>query len=146
MRRFIPIVLMIVAISSCRQPKDLVYRDIEQVKVSDSMVSFWVRMYNPNRFRMFLKEADMDISLNNTSLGSVHIPGYVKIARKDTFSMIVLYQPKMKDLLPGAVSLLLSNEVTLRLKGVAKVGRRGLYTTMPLDYESRFDLSSLLGR
>jgi hypothetical protein len=43
----------------------------------------------------------------------------------------------MKNVLPGALQILANRSITLELTGKLKVGKHGIYISVPVNYESK---------
>src|SRR5579863_6245482 len=96
------LLLLVLLIASCRQPKDLVYQDVQNLSVKHAglqktTLSMDVRLYNPNNYRLKLKKSDIDVYLNGSPLGKINIDGGIGISKLDTSSL-----PVTLDLNPGA--------------------------------------------
>ncbi|MEI8278649.1 MAG: LEA type 2 family protein [Bacteroidota bacterium] len=133
--------LAICLVSSCAHPKDLVYQDIEHFSVSKlalskSTLSLNIKMFNPNTYGMKLKNADVDVFINDRYLGKMMMDTLFTIPRLESFLLPVSLQVDMKNILPNALQLLLDNEVTVKLQGHVKVGKH-LYVTVPVNYEGK---------
>src|SRR5687768_12758799 len=81
-------ILMLVL--GCSKPKDLEYLDFENFQVheigmGESVISADLKYYNPNNFRLKLKDGELDVSLNNTFMGHSKLDTLLEIPRKDTF-------------------------------------------------------------
>lgn len=140
-RSFLLVLLAICLISSCAHPKDLVYQDIQHFKVdqlalSKSTLSLDIKMFNPNTYGMKLKNADLDVFINNRYLGKMMMDTLFSIPRLESFLLPVSIQVDMKNILPNALQLLLDNEVTVKLQGHVKVGKH-IYVTVPVNYEGK---------
>src|SRR5687768_8017668 len=75
---------------SCSKPKDLEYLDFENFQVhelgmGESVISADLKYYNPNNFRLKLKDGELDVSLNDTFMGHSKLDTLLEIPRRDTF-------------------------------------------------------------
>ena len=140
-------ILLTIFISSCSRPKDLVYRNVQNfsmktVGLRQSALSMDVSMYNPNKYRMKLKHADMDVFLNDRPLGKMNMTGAYGIPALDTFSLPVVINVDMASALPNIMQLLTSSTVNVKLAGRVKAGRHGVFITIPVNYEGKQDIRS----
>ena len=131
-----------VVIFGCSKPKDLQYIDFEnfqvkEVGLGESVISADLKYYNPNNFRMTLKEGDLDVSLNNTFLGNSKLDTLLEIPRKDTFLIPLKMKVDMRTFLSRALNVLLTNEVDVKLDGKAKLGKAGIYFNVPIHYQGK---------
>lgn len=143
MYRLVSIALIaVIFLAACAKPEPPQYVGIDQVKVlsiglSESIVGLDVRMFNPNNSRLQLKNADMDIFVNNSLLGSTQLDSLIQIPKRDTFT--VPLQVKVKTL-SSATRLLQSlsdTSVLLKVSGTARFGKGGVFINYPLQYEGR---------
>ena len=126
----------------CGKPKPLEYLAIQNFKVNtvgaaESVISADVYYYNPNPFRMQLKEAEMDVTVNDKYMGRSSLDTLMAIPRLDTFSIPVHMKVDMKSLLSNSVNALFNNEVDLKLEGRARVGKAGVFFNFPFSYEGK---------
>ncbi len=132
---------------SCKAPRMLEYKNVahlklQQVGVKQTTLSMDIRLYNPNRYAVKLKEADIAVSLNGNPLGKMKVEGKQTINRLDTCSLPVLMDVDLKHVLSNALGLLLGNDMKIKLTGTVKAGRRGAYVTVPVNYECTQDILS----
>ena len=129
-------------IFGCSKPKDLQYIDFENFQVQElglgeSVISADLKYYNPNNFRMKLKDGDLDVSLNNTYLGNSKLDTLLEIPKKDTFLIPLKMKVDMRTFLSKALNVLLTNEVDVKLDGNAKLGKAGIYFNVPIHYQGK---------
>ena len=126
----------------CGKPKEPDYVDFQHLRLKkagldQAVLTFDLRYFNPNKFRVQLKKAEVDIYFNNKYLGHSVLDTVISIPRLDTFSIPVSMQVKLKDAFANAVQLLLNPDVMVKLKGNARVGKNGFYTNVPINYEGK---------
>jgi LEA14-like dessication related protein len=93
--------------------------------------------FNPNGFGIQMKKADLDIYVDDKFIGHTLIDTLINIPRRDTFSIPVSMDVEMKKIFPNALSILLKEEVMLRIEGTAKLGKAGLFVNVPVRYEGK---------
>ncbi len=140
------IVLLAIAAAACRRPKELVYRDVQNIRVTNvglkqTVLAANVLMYNPNRFSLQLRHANVDVYLNDKHVGNVLLDSLFTIPRKDSFSLPLSMAIDMSNVIPGALQLLFNSEVDLKITGFIKAGKRGIYLAVPVNYEARQDIT-----
>jgi LEA14-like dessication related protein len=133
------------ALSACRRPKELVYCDIQSFRlkhagVKETAVSANIFLYNPNKFSLKLKRADVDVFLNERIVGNVSLDSLSTIPAKDSFSLPVTLSLDMTNVIPDALQLLFSSQVDLKIKGSIKAGKHGVYVSVPVNYEGKQDV------
>lgn len=128
--------------TACRKPKELQYLDLQNFKINSlglggSVISADVKYYNPNPFRMKLKQAEMDVTVNNVFLGHSTLDTLMEIPKLDTFYIPVHMTVDMKALISNSFNALFSKEVDLKLEGSAKLGKAGIYKNFPFSYQGK---------
>jgi LEA14-like dessication related protein len=135
-----------VVFASCRQPKNLVYQQVQHVKMNglgldNSGITMDVKLYNPNRYGIRVKNADVDIYVNQSYVGKMLIiNGNYLIPRTDTFLLPVKVDVDIKNVLPNALRLLFDKTVLVKVTGKIKAGKHGLYVSVPINYEGRHEI------
>ena len=146
MKRICLNIFLVLTVISCRQPKDLVYKDVQHIKlngfgINHSTISVDVRMYNPNKYGIQLKDADVDVFVNQTYIGKMFVVnGVYEIPRADTFLLPLNVDVDLKTVLPNALSFLLEKAVVIKLTGKIKAGKHGVYVSVPINYEGRQEI------
>lgn len=148
----LPIILLtcLFGLSFCGKPKEPDYIDFRHLRLAkasldESVVTFDLRYYNPNNFRMQLKRADVDIYFNDKFLGHSVLDTTIDIPRRDTFLVPVSMNVKLKNAVTNVVQLLLNPDVMVKLSGSARLGKGGIFINVPISYEGKQRID-LLGR
>src|SRR5215475_1759222 len=95
---------------ACAKPKDFDYLGISDLKVlnfglKQSTVSVNVKYYNPNKFPVTMKHANVDVYINNNYFGKTVLDSTIHISGRDTFYLPVLLTVEMNA---NAISLMQS--------------------------------------
>jgi LEA14-like dessication related protein len=140
--KFATIIVIAVAFMSCRSPKALVYQDyhnfkIERLGFSNSTINLDLIYFNPNNFRMQLKNTNLDIFINGKLFGHSTTDTLIQIPKKDTFSLPVKFDVDMQSLYQNALNTLLGKEVVVRVTGKIKIGKANVFMYFPINYESK---------
>lgn len=130
------------AFMSCSSPKALEYREyhnfsVEKLGYSNSTIKMDLVYFNPNNFRMQLRNTDLDIFINGKLFGHSSTDTLIPIPKRDTFSLPVMFDVKMQSLYQNALNTLLGREVTLKVSGKVKIGKANVFMYFPVNYESR---------
>jgi LEA14-like dessication related protein len=136
------LLLIVIAMAACGKPLAPVYGGIENFRVNglgvgQSAVSADLKYYNPNGFNMKLKSGTVDVYMNNRFLGKTILDTSIFIPAKDSFLIPVSMAVDMKQVYSNALDILLSNEVTIKLDGAAKLGKGLLFFNLPIQYEGK---------
>lgn len=127
---------------ACSKPEPPEFIGVEEFKVinmglTESTLGLQVRMFNPNKTSMQIKNADIDIFINETKLGRSVLDSTINIPKRDTF--FIPLEVKVQTL-SGATKLLQSlqdKSINFRVSGNAKLGKAGVFVNYPLLYEGR---------
>jgi LEA14-like dessication related protein len=128
-----------IILSSCRSPKDLVFREFKNISVdnigfSAATLKVDVVYYNPNNFGLQLNRTDLDIYVDSNYLGHSAQDIQVNIPKRDQFTVPVKIDLDMQSLIKNGLTALLNKEVRIRVVGRIKVGKAGVFKSFPLDY------------
>src|SRR6478672_1258890 len=129
-------------ILGCSKPKDLQYLDFENLhlqkaSLSESVVNADIKYFNPNNFKLQLKQADFDVFVNDKFVGHSHLDTLIHIPSLDTFYVPVTLRLNLGDLFKNALQLVMNPEVRFKVEGKAKVGKSGIYKNFPFSYEGK---------
>lgn len=131
-------------LASCASPQDLVYQDVKNFRVGkislNPEVGMDVQFYNPNKYGMTLKDAAIDLYINDKLVGHAVLDKKFNVPASSTFLLPVTLIADLKSVLPNAVSLMSNDEVNIRLKGSVKAGR-GVLINIPINYEGKKKLN-----
>ncbi|MDZ4793010.1 MAG: LEA type 2 family protein [Bacteroidota bacterium] len=135
--------------ASCGQVKEPDFKRIENVRISkmglsESTLTLDLHYYNPNKFRLKIKEAEGDAWIENTLLGHFTIDTMVHIPANGEFRLPVKLQVDMGKILKNSLLAFLAKEVMIRLEGNARLGKGLVYINYPIRYEGKQDLEKLL--
>jgi len=141
------ILFTLLVFSACRQPKNLVYQNVQNFKLqrvglAQTALSMDISLYNPNSYSLKLKKADVDVFINDNHLGKMMVKGPYTITRLDTFILPVILDVDLKNVLPNVLQLVFNSDVDIKLKGTIKAGRHGIYINVPINYEGKQDIRS----
>lgn len=144
MRKLAFFLFLILVASGCRQPKDLVFKNVENFGLKEvgrhTKVSLDVHLYNPNPYKMKLKHADLELFLNGRHAGNIQVPVRVSVPKRDTFFLPVAMEIDLKNVLPNLFQLISSSKVDVKLTGKIKAGKYGVFINVPISYEGKQDI------
>lgn len=137
---------MMAAIFSCSTPKAIEYRDFSNFRVQKlgfekSQVKMDLRYYNPNNFGLQLRQTDIAIEINGTYLGGATQDYQINIPKKSDFTIPLVVDLEMKNLLKNGWTSLTNKEVTVKVSGKVKVGKANIFISYPIAYEGKHRLS-----
>ncbi len=142
MRTTLLSILLLLILAGCAKPKDFEYRDVRNIKVNtlgfnQSTLSFDIVYYNPNQFGVDLRKVDSDVFIDSLFLGKFQLDTILHISRMSEFSLPSTIQLDMQNLLKHSASMLFHKEVLIQARGTVRVGKGGIFKTVPFNYETR---------
>ena len=142
MKKYISILFIAVSIVACKKPQAFDYRDTRNFKLSKlgfekTALSMDLVYFNPNNFGVNLKKVDCEIFVDKNYLGKFVLDTLIQIEKKSEFSIPAKIDVDMKNIYKNALNVLLSKEITVNAKGTTRVGKAGIYITVPFNYEGK---------
>ena len=136
---FIVLTVIVVLMSACHDPKDLVFKEfknlsVDQLSFSGAALKVDLVYYNPNNFGLQLSRADLDLFLDSTFLGHSTQDIQVAIPKLDNFTIPLKVNLDVKNLLKNGLSSFFNRDVSVHVLGSVKLGKAGVYKSFPVDY------------
>ena len=140
------LLLGILSIYSCQKPQGFEYRDIKNVRIQQAgfdktNLTIDLVYFNPNSFGVDLKRVDCDVYIDKNFLGNYKLDTTMHIDRRSEFTLPSTMAVNMQGIYKNALTVLLSNEVLVTVKGTTRVGKAGIYITVPFNYEARHKMN-----
>jgi LEA14-like dessication related protein len=115
------------------------FEDVENFKLGKvnwemTTVSADIRLRNPNRFGLHLKTIACDVYMDSTHLGYFENSSDIKIPREASFGLPVNGEVQTLKLMDYSKKALFGEPAYIRVNGHARVGRFGIYRTVPFEY------------
>jgi LEA14-like dessication related protein len=134
--------LLPILLIACAKPTGFDYLGIRNVKVvkfglKESTVSAEVGYYNPNKYPVTMKRAEVDVYVNNDFFGHSLLDSTIHIPKKDTFYLPVQLTVNMTTTVMGLIQTFGGGqqEVMIKMDGKARIGRGGIFINYPIKYE-----------
>jgi LEA14-like dessication related protein len=131
--------LLFFAISCSKpvQPTYLGYQNLRFGKVGakNNVLMSDIKFYNPNKYALNVKQADMDVYFNDRFLGHTSMTNMVSLPPKDTTLVPFTIEASATDLLANAAQIYLNPNVRIKVQGNAKAGRGGIFVNIPIKYQ-----------
>ena len=123
--------------SSCNSVKELDYigirsTEIKSLTLNKFSIKINLEYYNPNRFRINVKETNLKIYLNDKFLATADQPGKTQIPKLSKFVFPVIARFDPFEILGSAIFSVFEKTTKISIKGTAKVGREGFYVKLPI--------------
>ena len=133
---------------SCAAPKSFEYREVRNIKLDKfgfdkTNLAMELVYYNPNNFGIDLQTVDADVYIDSRYLGKMNLDTTMHISKKSDFILPSKIGIDLKEFYKNALNLVISNEVLITLKGTTRVGKAGIFKTVPFTYEGRHKLNFL---
>ena len=119
------------------QPTYLGYQNIRLGRVGDrnNVLMSDIKFYNPNKYALNVKEAEMDVYFNDRLLGHTSMANMVSLPPMDTTFVPFTIQASATDLLANTAQIFLNPNVRVKVQGNAKAGRGGIFVNIPINYQ-----------
>jgi LEA14-like dessication related protein len=139
-------ILFIVLLTACNKPQSFEYRGMQNLKVDSiglvsSKISLELIYFNPNNFGVDLHNVNCDVYINHNYLGKYVLDTVMHIAKRSEFTIPSSMNVDMKNIFKNALGTFLSKQVLVELKGSTRVGKSGIFITVPFDYSAMEKLS-----
>lgn len=141
-RTFLYFLFGVFAFMSCTTPKALEYRSysnftVEKLGFDYSTVNLDLKYFNPNNFRMQLRNTNLDVFVNGKLFGHSSSDTLIQIPKRDTFTLPIKFNVNMQNVYQNALNTLLGKEVLIKVTGKVKVGKANVFMYFPVNYESK---------
>jgi LEA14-like dessication related protein len=149
MKTLLPIVLLSLLLISCKDARQPLFEDVENVKVGkpglvETSLSADIRFNNINSFGMRVKKIDCNLYVDSNFIGHFTNTQPVSIRAKQSFVLPLSGQAQTLLLMEQTRKGFVGQESIIRVEGKARVGRSGFYKTIPFVYLDTLVLSTLL--
>ena len=141
MRFIITLSAFAVFLTACNKPQSFEYRGMQNLKVDSiglvsSKISLDLIYFNPNNFGVDLRNVNCDVYINHNYLGKYMLDTVMHIAKRSEFAIPSTMNVDMKNVFKNALGTFLSSQVLVELKGSTRVGKSGIFITVPFTYSA----------
>lgn len=138
---FISFILIAAVLTACNKPQSFEYRGMQNLKVDSvgltkSKISLELVYFNPNNFGVNLRNVNCDVYVNHNYLGKYVLDTLMLIAKKSEFAIPSSMAVDMKNIYKNSLNALLSKQVLVELRGSTRVGKSGIFITVPFNYSA----------
>jgi len=109
---------------------------IDSVGLAKSKISLELVYFNPNNFGVSLRNVNCDVYINHNYLGKYILDTLMHIAKKSEFAIPSSMDVDMKNIYKNSLNTLLSKQVLVELRGSTRVGKSGIFITVPFNYSA----------
>ena len=153
MKKYIFILLSISSISlfSCGDFQDVSFNGIENVRIISltqhgAEAEITAKIKNPNNVSFTIYPVDLDVVLGGMNAGKAHISGRTKIKAHSEKSYTFRIKSDFSNIsmndLPKLMSLAMSKNVKVGLKGKLKAGKLFIKKSFPVDVQESVPMST----
>ena len=139
------VLLLLLTMFSCSTPQSITYQDVKNFRVGRLSldrpeIGMDLQFFNPNNFGMTMKDANIEVYINNNFIGKATMNSEFNVPARDTFVMPVYLQADLKNIFPNALQILFNKTVDIRLQGNVRAGK-GVFLNIPINYQGRQKLN-----
>ena len=147
---FLFLVFSALFFSACGDFQDVSFSGIEGVRIVKMSqqgieAEITVRIKNPNKMAFTIYPTDMDVTLSGMSAGKAHLSSRVRIKPHSEESYTFKIKSDFSSLsltdLPKLLSMAMSKNATVGLKGNLKVGKVFVKRSYPVDISQRVPMN-----
>lgn len=119
------------------QPTYLGYQNLRFGKsgTKNNVIMTDIKFYNPNKYALNVKEAEMDVYFNDRFLGHTSMSNVVSLPPLDTTFVPFTIQASVADILANTAQIFLNPNVRVKVQGNAKAGRGGFFVNIPINFQ-----------
>lgn len=152
MRSFFHIIFVTVAViffTACQPFREPAFKRIENLRVSKfgfsgSNLAMDLVYNNPNKVGLKLKSAAGEAWIDNNRLGHFVVDTLTLIPANGDFRLPLNLEVDISKILKNSVLAFLSGEVTIKIEGIATIGKGPVFINYPISYEGKQNLNALL--
>ena len=139
--------LLILILAGCGKIQEPEFRKLDNFGLKkfgfdESVVGFDATYFNPNNFNVAVKEAALDVYINEQFLGKFAQPRQVDVKGNADFSIPLEGTVSIEKALGMNLQNLVGKEVLVQAKGSVKLGKAGVFINKEIDYSGRHVLDS----
>lgn len=122
------------------------YRAIKNVSIRSILspaptVSLDLVYFNPNRFGMDVRRLDCDVFVGGNLAGHLIMDTLLRIPANAESTLPASMSIDVRNVLSQSVNAFFNNEITLTIKGTTRVGKGGIFFTIPVNYTGKHKLN-----
>jgi LEA14-like dessication related protein len=110
---------------------------VKKIDLQKADLGFSVTYYNPNKFGVSVKEAEIDVFIDSIYLGKFVQEHEVDVVKKAEFSLPLKGSVSIAKALQLNLTDLSNRQVLLQANGAVKVGKAGVFITRPINYQGK---------
>ena len=139
MKISLPILFLGLLAVSCNDVKQPDFQEVKNFKVEnltleDATLSADLLFNNPNSFGFRIKKIECEVYIDSSLLGHFKNSETVNIPSSSTFILPINGQAKTAVLMGQQLKIMAGRESILHVKGMARVGRSGIFKNVPVSF------------
>ena len=112
--------------------------------MTESTVSFDMLFFNPNNYKLKLKEAAGEAWMDGNPLGHFTIDTLIHIPANGDFRLPITLKMEMKHFVENISTAFTDKQIMLKVDGVAKAGKGLVFINYPIRFEKKQKFSELM--
>jgi len=138
--------LLLTFFGACKKVQDPEFRRLENFRVKSiglqgSQIGFSVTYFNPNNFKVSVKEAEAEVFIDSVSMGVFKQDTIVTVQKNAEFSIPLSGTITFQNARKLNIETLPFREVSVMANGNVRVGKAGIFVSKPFNYQGRHRLS-----
>lgn len=142
MNRALFFALSLSLLVSCRTARPPDYQGLSHFKIhsvgaGESVLRFHLDYVNPNAFGVTLKKGEFDVYVEGEYLGHARLENKIKVPARSAFSIPIRLTAASGPLLKHSLAILLNTPLQIKIEGMTRVGKAGIYKNYPVLFEGK---------
>lgn len=146
------LIFILLMMQGCKRPEAPVFEMVRDVTIKESRndsitLIALADFYNPNNYKMVLKQAEIDLLLNGKKISSLHQEYNLVIEKNAKFTVPLEASFSQKqingNIISSALNILMGRKLTINYMGNIKVKAYGIRIRVPVEGESKIDFREL---
>ena len=134
--------LILAVFISCGRVQEPQFRRIDSfgvknVTLQEATIGLQITYFNPNRFGVAVKEADLDLYIDTVFVGKFLQPQQIAVGEEAEFSIPIEGKISWKKIAQSNLHKLAGKEVLVKAMGTVKIGKGGVFVNKAIDYSGR---------
>lgn len=135
------LIIFSTSVIACNKSQSFEYRGMQNLKIdslglTSSHISLELVYFNPNNFGVDLKNVSCDVYVNHNYLGKYVLDTLMHITKRSEFAIPSGMDVDMKNVYKNSLNTIFSKQVLVELHGTTRVGKSGIFITVPFDYSA----------
>jgi LEA14-like dessication related protein len=145
---YLLIILVLISASSCFSYKEVEIKEVQSVRIlcmdeNTADVEVALKIINPNKMKITIKDLQLDASINKKYVGKVKFDKKIVLPKKSEKTYLLVVKTELDQVKKLIPSLVFSNQALVNFKGNLRVKARGISKRVNLDHDERISKNQL---